>query len=300
MGLYMDENFLIKNSKYIVGEEFIQENLGKGKCIDIYGDTIELDFEKSDKIRKFIFPDAIVNKNILFLDEEGAVNRIEEKIVSNEGMASFMLGKQNSGLETPLEVLRRHKVKHFVHYTRIKNIESILANGICSVEYMKEHQIPYISNDKQRLDRRENAISLSVSFPNYKNFYLARGNDSSEWCVILLDAEKVVQLDCAFFWTNAANSSCRYLQWDRVNDAKAFEKLFYQKGRSSDIPDRYTTDPQAEVMVKNVIPPEFIELIEFDETAGVIDTEKVTCKHRYDHRFFLPRKDHFEWDSHRF
>ena len=78
MGLYMDENFLIKNSKYIVGEEFIQENLGKGKCIDIYGDTIELDFEKSDKIRKFIFPDAIVNKNILFLDEEGAVNRIEE------------------------------------------------------------------------------------------------------------------------------------------------------------------------------------------------------------------------------
>ncbi len=286
----MNRNYLIQNAKYLVGECFFQKKYGVGTCTSVQDGRIIIDFGEKTGIKKFFFPDSIIDGNIHWKDEEQSIKNIDVKRHANTVQPVI----RKSKVVTPLSIINDRGINYFVHYTRIDNLESIIKNGLCSVEYMEKHGIPYIPNDIQRLDGRRDAISLSVSFPNYKNFYKARQNADSDWCVIRLDPRKVVELECAYFCTNAANSNWRIIDWSRLNNAECFELMFHENRRSPQIPKRYTTDPQAEIMVKDRIPGDFIDSVVL-HTGSRLNKSVITCRYIEDESLFKYRCDVEAW-----
>ena len=278
----ISKDLLIEYSQCLVGEKFSSKKWGMGECVSVCEKSIDIDFGKEDGIKHIAFPDPILDGRVILQNKEGLLKQIETV-------------KLYEGVDKIKELMSRRHIEYFVHFTAVSNLESIMRHGICSIDYMKEHNIEYAANDTQRLDGRTDAISLSVSFPNYKYFYRFQQRGEECWCVILLNPQKVVSLDCAYFWTNAASTVCRRLEWEDQCSRIAFDRMFDPKGRSRIIPDCYTTDPQAEVMVKGVIPADYIEGIVCDGSFGI--DNKLPCKCFVDYTYFAPRMDYKEWPA---
>ena len=74
--------------------------------------------------------------------------------------------------EAMLDVIKRRNITELCHFTRVSNYESIMKYGLCSRAYLESHDVLSAEySDELRLDGYIDAISLSVSFPNYKMFY---------------------------------------------------------------------------------------------------------------------------------
>ncbi|MBR1702529.1 MAG: DUF4433 domain-containing protein [Lachnospiraceae bacterium] len=159
-----------------------------------------------------------------------------------------------------IEDARNRGMQYCVHFTNAKNLPNILKYGILSKDDLENREIEYCYNDSFRLDGLEDAVSVSVSFPNYKMFYPLHCNDSNnEWVVLLLDAEKVLKLNCAFCYTNAANAAISSLPLEERMSLSAFEAMFAEKQegytrRDMELAANEPTDPQAEILVFDPIP----------------------------------------------
>lgn len=162
-------------------------------------------------------------------------------------------------------------IKYLVHFTQKKNLPSIQAYGLRSRQELENASLHFQFNDRQRLDGFWNAISLSVTSPNYKMFYSLRQRDMpTKWAVIFLDAYKVLEnCDCAFYHTNAANNAVRYTSIEMRKTLEAFESMFYDDNvrEIRGLEDNEPTDPQAEILCFDPIPPQFFEDIIFSGTA---------------------------------
>ena len=123
---------------------------------------------------------------------------------------------------------------------------------------------------------------MSISFPNdllFSRFrYEYSGGNRSEWVVLLLDAKVLWELDCEFCQENAASNAVRHISWEEKKKPDALESIFIEEHRdtkgkvyqrhSPRIPQHYPTHPQAEVLVRYRIGPEYIKEVHFyDETA---------------------------------
>ena len=88
--------------------------------------------------------------------------------------------------EAMLEVIRRRNITELCHFTRVSNCESIMKHGLYSRAYLESSNVLSAEySDEMRLDGHIDAISLSVSFPNYKMFYSKRNeNLDVTWCVL--------------------------------------------------------------------------------------------------------------------
>jgi hypothetical protein len=94
-------------------------------------------------------------------------------------------------------------------------------------------------------------------------FYLKRNalKDVGGWVVVLIRPEVLWELDCKFILTNAASFGIRMFGDERWSSVNAFEDMFGHPDHRIEIPACYTTDPQAEVMVRNEIPSRYIGMI---------------------------------------
>ena len=280
----MDNKYLRDNRQFLIGETFVHGDYGSGKCIKIEDRYITIDFGPSVGIKEFQFP-AAINHYIKWSEESSLMDHIEErrKIIFTARASKF---------------LHTRNVQYFVHFTKVKNIDSIMNNGICSINELCAKNIEYFGNDDVRLDGHKDAVSLSISFPNYKNFYYLRQikGITDEYCIIGINAEKVLQLNCAFFPTNAASSTCRNLKWTDMSTENALEALFTDRNRDKTIPDFYSTDPQAEVMVKDRIPPDYIEWIAFEHRIPD-DYKKLNDLFVVEPEYFSYRMDYERWKS---
>ena len=154
---------------------------------------------------------------------------------------------------------------------------------------LKKHGQQFAPNDPKRLDGYKEAICLSISFPNdllFSKFrYKYSGGNRSEWVVLLLDAKVLWELDCAFCQENAASNAARRIPLEKRKEPEALERIFievyrdikigdgikkekiYQR-QSMQIPDYYPTHPQAEILVFDQIPSDYIKEVHFyNETA---------------------------------
>ena len=118
-----------------------------------------------------------------------------------------------------------------------------------------------------------------------------------EWAVLSIDSDLLVsKLDTEFYRMNAAsNDPFKYKYNVCSNDA--LEYMFYPEDRALNLPRNYTTNPQAEVLVKDSIHPSYIKCI---DTCGLNDTAKsiaINCGIYYnkDSNLFGPRKDYKRW-----
>jgi hypothetical protein len=176
-------------------------------------------------------------------------------------------------------------------------VESILSLGLLSVQDLNKRNIPFLENDTLRLDGYREAISLSVSFPNYMYFYRKRQELEGSWAVLELAPEILWQKDCAFCVINAAAQQIRALSLEELKDPESFAKMFGDCGISRDrlaIPNDYPTNPQAEVLVFENIEPSYIKRIAVPSKADAKNI-KTDIPVEVDPTLFSPRCDYAHW-----
>ncbi len=160
--------------------------------------------------------------------------------------------------------VRAREIKWIFHFTRIENLHSILSDGIIPREYLEANKAKVEYNDRLRLDGQEKASCFSIGHPNYKMFYsLRQQNTEQEWVVIACKIEILWLKDCAFCQENAASNNVTCIPLQHRKGIAAFEKLFEPiEGKPSrgelGLPASYPTNPQAEVLIFNVIEPTYI------------------------------------------
>lgn len=192
-----------------------------------------------------------------------------------------------------------------IHFTNVTNLPSILQYGILSKKTMDEEWIEYNENDSLRLDGYTDATSLSFTSPNYKMFYKYRQqNPAKRWAVLIIDSETIISLDCAYCYTNAANSKITAIPLKQLMTVQAFDNMFaeindYVSRARMRLSDNEPTDPQAEILVFDEIPPEAINYIIFDDYytmqqyKPLLDPMCIPCS--CDSGPFLPRRDYSFW-----
>lgn len=184
-----------------------------------------------------------------------------------------------------------------VHFTKVDNLESIFEYGIRSVEQLDLLSINYLNSDLYRLDGKLNGISTSISFPNYKMFYKKRmESPNTKWAVITIKPKIIIdKLDSEFYASNAANGMYSLIDAPTSNDDLL--GMFCEENRDPLIPNSYTTDPQAEVLINNSIANNYFLSV---ETKGNISKVKSLTRDAHidynaNSQLFNARKDYKRW-----
>lgn len=164
--------------------------------------------------------------------------------------------------------LRERSVRHLVHFTHIDNLTSIVKQGILPRSSVKEKGIV---SDGMRLDGNEEYGCFSLTYPNYLMLYQKRKKSPDQYIILMIAIEALSEIkeeDILFFPGNAARSD---LRGKDGHEKTAIEAMFENKILSGDgisirreeqrLESQYTTDPQAEVQVKSIIPAKYIRTI---------------------------------------
>ncbi len=198
------------------------------------------------------------------------------------------------------DFMEQRGILHLCHFTRVENLESILKYGLVPRSFLDNEQA--IVNDAFRYDRCEDAVCTTIEFPNYKMFYQLRcDNPNTQWAVLRLDAQILTDFDCAFCQVNAGSAASFTIPLSERKGADALAKMYAPivdgVQRSLSIPMSYPTSPQAEVLVFNTIPPEYIEAVYFN-SVKVLRFFKSMAYPVYmavDTDWFFPRTDYRLW-----
>ena len=166
-----------------------------------------------------------------------------------------------------LAEIERRGIKQFVHVTDVKNLPSILENGLMTRSALREKSMAFSYTDEDRNDL-SGAICLSVTSPNYKMFFMKQSDaPDRKFCILLLDPETIVGLEPTYYPTNAASTGV--VGGTGYEDFAALFADEYRGRKRSDlgIGGAYPTDPQAEVQVGASIPASAIKVVAFADQA---------------------------------
>lgn len=171
-------------------------------------------------------------------------------------------------------ILQERQIQYLCHFTRLENLESILTYGVIprsnlyNEEFNNNPYLPVhgIFNDRYRIDGKTDAICLSISFPNSSMFYRLRCADNrTKWAVIVLSADVLIDKNCAFYPTNAANNCVRRLPTKNFQRIDALNALFEGSDEEREyLLPKDPTDVQAEVLVFDKIEQRYIVSCVFD------------------------------------
>lgn len=208
------------------------------------------------------------------------------------------------------EFVEARKIDSLFHFTNAANLSSILENGLLGRESLLDRDIDSLVNDKYRHDHVPDAICTSISFPNYKMFYqLQLLDEKADWAVIQLDPKILWEKPCAFCYSNAASTEVSRLSLDSRLGLGGLKSMFAEvsagvpRGELA-IPQNYTTDPQAEVLVLAPIGPEYILSINFNSKEKINDLPGIISaikpffgRHKFFHtkQLFTYRHDYKHW-----
>jgi len=200
------------------------------------------------------------------------------------------------------QIAQARKIPHLVHFTRLENLESILNHGLLTRGECAARQIASMNTDMQRLDCQE-AVCLSISFPNYKMFYRYRmENPNARWAVLGIKPSVLWEKSCAFCKENAASANVSCIPIEERRGPAAFSGMFDDFGEkvraTLKIPDHYPTNPQAEVLAFDPIEPAHIFGVALQRPELVaIYSQRYGNTHRFVHgpSFFQPRTDYAAW-----
>lgn len=169
----------------------------------------------------------------------------------------------------------RH-INNLVHFTRLENLRSILKYGLIPVSNQGLFNIKSVRNDMERFDDRLDATSCSITFPNDMIFMKFRDKYPNEkWVVVVLDATVILSKEntCEFCVTNAAN---KIMRAQSGVGSQHFQNMFKNEitikkldGSSitrvrEHIPENFTTDVQAELLIRGNIEKKYIQKVAFD------------------------------------
>lgn len=232
------------------------------------------------------------------------------------------------------DLLEERNIKYLVYFTRIENLNSILKNGIVPEKYHLQKGICAVSNNCQKkYDFQYTGNGYSIEFPNYRLLNRLRedGNPNDSYVILRLDAKSVLTdtiYKHIYCEDNALNNSAKYSKVNRNNPARGIfyadgdlKKLFLQRyfkeasvfegeyqeekdiNRDDlDIPDNYTTNPQAEIVIGDIVKPKYIEEVVFENGSDKqlwleenYEFQNLPVDFIVDERLFGPRSDYLFW-----
>lgn len=211
------------------------------------------------------------------------------------------------------EIIKRN-IQCLVHFTPTINLVGMCETGyimprheLIKLDLFNDEMRDYIEfTDEVRLDG-DKYINTSIQHPN--DFLLKkfkeRSNDKPwvRWCVIKIDPKYIYDDDTLFSVTNAANKYNREIV-GVTGDFEKFKSMFAEtvKVVSSNysmdkhrigLYDNLTTDPQAEVLIKNKIPICDIIEIAFENEEDLVSTKNaignIPCRLTVDPQVFQNR-----------
>ncbi|EHZ2848645.1 DUF4433 domain-containing protein [Vibrio vulnificus] len=167
-------------------------------------------------------------------------------------------------------VIAQRKIPFLVHFTNLKNLESIFNDGLVPRSQLDASGVKYESNDEVRLDGHEDSVSLSVAFPNCQMFYKLWKNSDDKFCVLALGPDLLLNHSSAFCKYNAADAAISSQNIETLKTATAFEGMFAelpsQRSRTDQkLKDFDPTDVQAEILVFDTIPKGYIGAVVFPD-----------------------------------
>ncbi|WP_426152532.1 DarT ssDNA thymidine ADP-ribosyltransferase family protein [Pseudomonas sp. DC3000-4b1] len=171
------------------------------------------------------------------------------------------------------------ELPYLVHFTQVENLPSIMKHGICPIATMNDQHISHIANDKLRLDGHPDASSFSIAHPNDKMFASYRwANKERNWVVLIIDRSALWTLNAAFCKHNAADGRIRLVDLEGLKTESAFAAMFTPlvglPVREADSLKPYDpTDVQAEVLIFDIVEPEMIKGMVFNQ-ARVLEQYK--------------------------
>lgn len=159
-------------------------------------------------------------------------------------------------------IVRQRDINCVVHFTPVENLDNILKYGLLSRKELEARSLRARIVDPLRLDDRPDRISLSISFPNDRMFFKKRNElrDVAEWVVLAFGPALLSELDCLFSPGNAARKDIGRRTDDELRSPDAFAAMFAGE-RHPRLPPSYTTDPQAEVLVRDRVPREYLSAV---------------------------------------
>lgn len=170
--------------------------------------------------------------------------------------------------------IEQRGIEYLIHFTPAINLLSIFEQGkLLSRALLERFDIDqtdifdYVEfTDEIRFDDKS-YINLSIQHPNSFLFNRFRQKTAEEshmfWCVLKIDKKYIYQIDTLFSVTNAANSHNKR-NVGVTGDIAKFRMLFADSLQivtsynsrpvyRNNLPEKYPTDEQAEVLVKNEI-----------------------------------------------
>lgn len=248
------------------GKKVTHSKFGDGKIVDIkeYPDAKKTILNVRFRDRERPIDKKQLGVDLKFINEIDTNEHIREREIGiynalKTGIVHTIV--KNKIMQTQIDsFLVEHEIKSLVHFTRLENLASIMRWGFVSVKLQKESGIVSIRNDEQRLDRKLGYTSFSVEFPNHKLFYSYRSRqNTSNWVVISISADVLFNNDSIYCISNAAGKATK------GSDIDDFRAMYSDsnKPRPPLIPKEYTTDPQAEILIKGHINRQYINSVYF-------------------------------------
>lgn len=203
------------------------------------------------------------------------------------------------------EYLKKERgVKYLIHFTPVDNVESIMREGILPREMQ---ETPGIYTDDIRLDNQLDASDFSISFPNYLMFYRKwKIEKKYKFAVLLIDIDILRYIDpekMIFYSHNAAAAEMQQKSNEDKHGLEALKELF--KDNEDEVrvkyflPRNYTTNPQAEIQIRDRIPPEAIKTIHVNESEAFISLYEKGISGKttivVSDTYFSPRRDYKYW-----
>lgn len=189
-------------------------------------------------------------------------------------------------LEFQKEISKRG-IEYLIHFTATKNLYSILEQGkLMSREMLESSNIDFILDYVQFTDKRryddKSFINLSISAPNSFLFDKFKeltkdGITTRSWCILKIDPKYIYEKETRFSVANATSKASNRI--GITGDIAKFKLLFADNinipygVRDKSIAAKFTTNVQAEVLVKNEIPVESIIEVCFETRESLAETK---------------------------
>ncbi len=272
----------------------------------------QLNIINEEKKKKAQINNYSIHNNVSKYDAFNLRSLMEEPFPNRETISRIKRDQEDK----IREIIDRRKIQHLVHYTRTDNLHSILQNGLIPVSMQQQKKILSVHNDDQRVDSKLDCTSCSITFPNYKLFFSFREHrfPGTRWAIIVVNRAVLFSpSNIAYFChTNAAGVLPRIASTKDLCTAKALENMFCDslitkennlvQRTSLQISDCLTTDPQAEILISNVIDRKYIDRVCFQNQRDIdeyLEKNGPDLLRQYDIKIapelFAPRNDYMFW-----
>ena len=159
------------------------------------------------------------------------------------------------------EVLKKRNITKLIHVTNKKNLDSILKNGIIPLTNLEKDDIHYEFNDPLRLEKRRDAICLSVT--DYNEFLFGsfqKRYPKNEYVVLEIDP-KILLLDNVEKLFCDYNAASKFTKRSSTNMEIMFKDKIKRRAKIKtrlNKKDNEPTSGQAEILYCGKIDPKYI------------------------------------------